>query len=1008
MWISEVLLLIISVGIKNVVGQNDACRTPDGQTGICMIYINCDSIVRLLMVNAQQRDPNIEDYILQSICGNRQLSQMVCCPGLRFSHGITATSMTTRATTTVKTVTVRPTTAKITTAASSGGIFFFSDLSSAAPNPTTTTALPIPIPNGTYKLPRNSIDRCGMTNASHSRVVGGVDAQLGAWPWMAALGYRSSTYDLTTGPVFLCGGTLITIRHVLTAAHCIQNLLYFVRLGEYDITTTNDGANPVDIYVEKVIVHEQYNEKTIQNDVALIRLQSEAPFTDMIRPICMPVEEPMRSLNLTYYSPFVAGWGTTSFRGPTASRLQEVQVIVLPIDQCAFNYKLYFPDQVFDDKVLCAGFAQGGKDSCQGDSGGPLMLPQLSSNGQYYYFNLIGIVSYGYECAKAGFPGVYVKVSAYIPWIESKLNAWTAKTVAKRERISINGYKPTLWTTCQWIAVPATEPHVYQFTYRLPCLRRSELATFGPKRQVEKCPGTPGSVLTERCSQKERRNENGVAKSGLDELLTSNTKAGCSKAQSCYTPNGVIGVCQALPNCPSLVRRYQFDKSRQTVNFLISSQRNCGNRVLRGYPVLCCTDGVQYEPAPTTRSPFVEIPPTTPATTTTTSTTTTTTTTTTTPRPTQPPTTLAPLRLADCIGPDNKEGNCISLRDCPVMLNEFLQRQKDPQYIRFIQDSNAICNYIQPNVCCPLQSYTPAPPVPPPTVTPPAPPAPSTEGPTQPKNNGITTIPTPATGCGYSKVEHNRVVGGVPAALHGWPWMALVGYKDALGEVSFKCGGSLITNRHVLTAAHCIRKDLFSVRLGEHDTSIDTETNHIDVVVVKMETHPSYDKKDGHSDLAVLYLANDVAFNDAVRPICLPLSDPIRTRNFEGYTPFVAGWGRTQEGGKSANILQELQIPIISNGECRNLYAKINRAFSEKQFDDSVTCAGVLEGGKDSCQGDSGGPLMLPQRDGVDFYYYQVGVVSYGVGCARAEVPGVYTRVAKFVDWIQQKVNEPV
>ncbi|EAT46744.1 AAEL002128-PA [Aedes aegypti] len=333
----------------------------------------------------------------------------VCCPGLRFSQDtITTSTTTTRATT--------------TTAASSGGFFFFSGPSSSASNPITTTLLP-PQPQGPYKLPINSVDRCGMSNASHSRVVGGMDAQLGAWPWMAALGYRSSNYDLTTGPVYLCGGTLITARHVLTAAHCIQNLLYFVRLGEYDITSNNDGASPVDIYVEKSFVHEQYNERTIQNDVALIRLQSNAPLSDAIKPICLPVEEPMHSRDVTYYSPFIAGWGTTSFRGPTASRLQEVQVIVLPIDQCAFNYKLYFPDQVFDDKVLCAGFPQGGKDSCQGDSGGPLMLPQLSNNGQYYYFNLIGIVSYGYECAKAGFPGVYAKVSAYIPWIESKLNA---------------------------------------------------------------------------------------------------------------------------------------------------------------------------------------------------------------------------------------------------------------------------------------------------------------------------------------------------------------------------------------------------------------------------------------------------------------------------------------------------------------------------------------------------------------------------------------------------------
>lgn len=257
-------------------------------------------------------------------------------------------------------------------------------------------------------------------------------------------------------------------------------------------------------------------------------------------------------------------------------------------------------------------------------------------------------------------------------------------------------------------------------------------------------------------------------------------------------------------------------------------------------------------------------------------------------------------------------------------------------------------------------------------------------------------------------MQHNRVVGGVPAELNGWPWMALVGYKNALGEVSFKCGGSLITKRHVLTAAHCIRRDLSSVRLGEHDTSTDGETNHVDVPVVRYESHPSYDKKDGHTDLAVLFMEFEVQFSDAIKPICLPLSDTIRSKNFIGYTPFVAGWGRTQEGGKSANVLQELQIPIIANDECRTLYDKIGKVFSQKQFDNAVMCAGVIEGGKDSCQGDSGGPLMLPQRFGTEFYYFQVGVVSYGIGCARAEVPGVYTRVASFVDWIQQKVAEPL
>ncbi|XP_055610448.1 venom protease-like [Uranotaenia lowii] len=391
----KIAFAFLLLNLKRSSGQYDACYTPDGQPGICIQYTNCDLIVSLLVQNSQKPDQNIQNYVLLSICGNRETSQLVCCPGIRFLP--------------------------LTTTASSS--FFFSN----TPPPVTTSAnINTPAPTtpslGQYKLLTNAADRCGMSNASHVRVVGGVDAQLGAWPWMAALGYRSSSYDPTGGPKFLCGGTLITARHVLTAAHCIQPQLYFVRLGEYDINSSNDGANPVDIYTEKTFVHEQYNEKTIQNDIALVRLQQNAPLSDMIKPICLPLDESIRTRDLTYYSPFVAGWGTTSFRGPTANRLQEVQVIVLPIDQCAFNYKLYFPDQVFDNTVLCAGFPEGGRDSCQGDSGGPLMLPQLSYNGQYYYYNLIGIISYGYECAKAGFPGVYVKVGPYIPWIEAKLN----------------------------------------------------------------------------------------------------------------------------------------------------------------------------------------------------------------------------------------------------------------------------------------------------------------------------------------------------------------------------------------------------------------------------------------------------------------------------------------------------------------------------------------------------------------------------------------------------------
>lgn len=173
-----------------------------------------------------------------------------------------------------------------------------------------------------------------------------------------------------------------------------------------------------------------------------------------------------------------------------------------------------------------------------------------------------------------------------------------------------------------------------------------------------------------------------------------------------------------------------------------------------------------------------------------------------------------------------------------------------------------------------------------------------------------------------------------------------------------------------------------TVRLGEHDTSIETEAVTEDFKVTKVTAHNSYDRKDGNSDIAIVYMDRDAEITRKpsipsshtfwtpqykfdvisavdVRPICIPLDGPIRTKSFVGYMPFVAGWGKTQEAGKTASILQELQLPVLDNEVCQDRYKKQKRLLSEKQFNNAVLCAGVLTGGQDSCQGDSGGPLMV-------------------------------------------------
>lgn len=139
--------------------------------------------------------------------------------------------------------------------------------------------------------------------------------------------------------------------------------------------------------------------------------------------------------------------------------------------------------------------------------------------------------------------------------------------------------------------------------------------------------------------------------------------------------------------------------------------------------------------------------------------------------------------------------------------------------------------------------------------------------------------------------------------------------------------------------------------MGEHDLSKVTDAITQDIPVVKTVKHPDYNMRDGNSDLAVVYLAFDAVLSDRVRTICLPLDNEMRMKNYIGYQMFVAGWGRLSEGGQSADVLQELQIPILDNEVCKERFRQQRKLLSERQFNDAVVCAGVLTGGEDSCQG---------------------------------------------------------
>ncbi|KAK6630616.1 hypothetical protein RUM43_014601 [Polyplax serrata] len=280
------------------------------------------------------------------------------------------------------------------------------------------------------------------------------------------------------------------------------------------------------------------------------------------------------------------------------------------------------------------------------------------------------------------------------------------------------------------------------------------------------------------------------------------------------------------------------------------------------------------------------------------------------------------------------------------------------------------------------------PPTRPPTKWPPTPQPVKPIGPPAPPENEIFEG-TCGTKNGYQDQE--RIVGGQTAEVNEWPW-AVVLFN---GGRQF-CGGSLIDHEHILSAAHCVAHmtswDVarLTVRLGDHNIRINTETRHIEKRVRRVVRHRGFDPRTLYNDIAILTLDTPVSFSKTIRPICLPQGN----QNYAGLPATVIGWGSLRESGAQPAELQEVNIPIWTNDDCRLKYGPA----APGGIVDHFLCAG--QASRDSCSGDSGGPLMVNQGR-----WIQVGIVSWGIGCGKGQYPGVYTRVTYFMPWITKNLN---
>ncbi|KAH8306288.1 hypothetical protein KR018_006174, partial [Drosophila ironensis] len=325
-----------------------------------------------------------------------------------------------------------------------------------------------------------------------------------------------------------------------------------------------------------------------------------------------------------------------------------------------------------------------------------------------------------------------------------------------------------------------------------------------------------------------------------------------------------------------------------------------------------------------------------------------------------------------------------------------------PGDLRFLRQGIEDGNFDGPPLA-PFTTTTPASP----TITPTSLPASSTPPQTATNNQQN------RAGCGIS-VE-SRLLGGEQANAAQYPWLARIGYRNRTsGRISYRCSGSLISTNYIATAAHCVVNlvsdlELSHVRFGDDDAVTP-------FAIQERLVHPNYDQPRYSNDIALLRLNGTTG---SIAPICLPLnSTPAIMQRLVGQAGVAAGWSTISPESESRNRLGNsttpgvrfIRLPIVNTTSCATAYASLSENFQQPiVINPSHLCA-QGQPMNDVCRGDSGGPFMDDGSSGifgVRERYTLIGIIAFGPTlCGVSTIPGVYTRVSSFTDWIVQSISD--